>query len=64
MTKEKMIEDLEKFLDNSSLCYSNSSVFNDSVISAMNLLADIKGYKVQFCRKSVRPNPYVKSKDK
>jgi hypothetical protein len=56
MTKDEMIASLEEFLRLHHLDGS-SPAYNIATISAMNLLADLKGHKVQFCRKPARLNP-------
>lgn len=60
MTKDEMVERLEEFLETNSfkmeLFLKMDFTYCVAQVSAMNLLADIKGYKVQFCRKSARLN--------
>ena len=57
MTKNEMIIQLEEMLKVTQLNHKDAEMpYRDAIISAMNLLADLKGYKVQFCRKSMRLN--------
>lgn len=62
ITKDVIVENLAKFLRMNHLGNNpkNHGAQNTAIISAMNLLSDLKGYKVQYCRKSARP---VKSPD-
>lgn len=53
MTKKEIVEDLEKYLVREKI-YNNGAEYSLVIVSAMNLLSDLKGYKVQYCRKSGR----------
>ncbi len=55
MTKDEMVQQLELMLKDTQLNHREADMHHRGVIiSAMNLFADLKGYKVQFCRKSAR----------
>ncbi|KKM82774.1 hypothetical protein LCGC14_1316130 [marine sediment metagenome] len=57
MNKDEMVKNLEELLKETQLNDREIVLsYRDTIISAMNLLADLKGYKVQFCRKSARLN--------
>ena len=53
MTKDEMVNKLETFVKESHLLTGNDKT---AAVLAMNLLADLKGYKIKYCRKAARPN--------